>query len=571
MPNPSPGITLFTPQNPNVFLIQQIYVPGVAPSTDSNGNTIGNVIPTVGSLVIDLVDNNTLYTVDAVDGTTHASTLNPIRMEVSNTNPNDSLTSVISYGNDIFRLYYDARTSPSVVRPDSRIIVYGTDNVSYQIVQNPGTSQTVLSQNYDSTGTYIGPLVPLGAVLDSTGNSIAGAKYCTPCYINTTLVDGEELFIQVFNSQGALTATISAFAKQSVIVNELGFTVPTISGISIASTQSRGNNELYIYQNQNIDSLGIQIVLTYTDGHQQVVAIDNSRCFLYGLSDFVPSYPGLQQNILVKYFLGSDESASNSLLTQGRTFVTAEASLVVVPNLLATGVKISVIPRWNNSTNKYDLFYYLYNTARTAVINITGLVTISNSTPYVGNLYGVAQNLTLEVDMSQVYPATYTTPTTYQQTCIITLQPVVALVRYILQDASNAPVVYGADSSNNRRPIINFSTSANQYVVSSIFANSAAFIQSFYTDANPPYDVGTETQPLTPTHFQLRDPASGVAITAAPIPITGYNASFSITGTGLQNRYAGTGGVVIVEFLQYVSSSSTLVLFGVPVDVYTVA
>lgn len=564
-------ITLFTPRNPGLFLLPQIYVPGVSPSVNSSGNTIGNIIPVVGSLVIDVTNNNTLYVVDAVDSNTHASTLNPAQMEVSNTNPDDSLVSIISYGNDIFRVYYDTRTSPITTRPDSRIVVFGTDNVNYQIVINPGSSQTVISQNYNSAGAYTGPLVPMAALTNASGTTIEGAMWCTPCYVNTTLTDGEELFIQVFNSQGAMTAQISAFAKLSVIVNELDFVIPTISSIAITSTQNRGNNEIYIYQNQNVDSLGIQIILTFTDGHQTTVPIDNTQCFLYGTEDFVASYPGLQQNILVKYFLSSDETATNSLLSEGRNFVTGEVSLIVVPNQLTTGVKISTIPRWNSSTSAYDLFFYLYSVSRNTVVNVTGMVTIDTSTPYNGSLYGVAQNLTLTLDMSQVDPTTYTQSTTYQQTLVITLQPIAALVRYILADATNAAVVFGADSTNNRRPILNFSTSGNQYVISSIFANQAAFLLSFYTDGNPPYDVSNETSAPVPTHFQLRDPSSGLAITTAPIPLASYNTPFNITGTGLQNRYAGTGSTVLVEFLTIVSGSATLINYGTPCDVYTVA
>lgn len=564
-------ITLFTPKNPSLFTIDQIYVPGVAPTVNSSGNTVGNIIPVVGSLVIDVINNNTLYVVDAVDPNTHASTLNPAQIDVTNLTLSETLVSVISYGNDIFRIYYDTRTTPLTVTPDRRIVIFGTDIVNYQIVKNPGPTQTIISQNYDSAGAYTGPLVPMAPITNAAGTAVVGASYCTPCYINTTIADGEELFIQVFNSQGAMVATVSAFAKLSVIINELDYVVPTISGVTITSTQTRGNNEIYIFQNQDVSSLGIQIVLTFTDGHQTIVPIDNTQCFLYGLADFVPSYPGLQQNILVKYFLSSDQTATNALLSQGRNFITAEASLVVITNQLATGVKIATIPRWNNSTNQYDLFFYLYSIARNTMLNVTGLVTINQSTPYSGVLYGVAQNLTLDLDMSLADPTTYPTSTLYQQTLVITLQPIAALTRYILADATNASVVYGADSSLNRRPIIDFSTSAQQYSISTIFANQAAFLQSFYTDANPPYDTSTETAPPIPTHFQLRDPASGLAITPAPIPIANYNAPFSITGTGLQSRYTGTGAVVIVEFLSVINSTTTLLLIGVPVDVYTVA
>ena len=571
MPSTPSGITLFQAEKPDTFLLSQIYVPGVTPNLTTIPPT-GNVIPVVGCILVDTINNNTLYIVQSVDPTTYATTYVPAHMDVTNTDPNEALTSIISYGNDIFRIYYDTRTNPATVRPDSRLVFFGTDNVSYQIVENPGNSQTVLSLNYDASGTYIGPLVPLAnapTLLSNGGiTTTPDTMTCMPCYISQPLVDGQELFIQVFNSQGAQVAQVSAFAKQSIIVNELGYVIPTIADVSIISTQSRPNNEIYIFQNQDVASLGLQVQLTYTDGTTQVAAIDNSKCFIYGTSDFIASYPGLQQTILVKYFLSQDETATTTLLTQDQSFVSAEASLVVVSNKLSYGVKISALPRWNSATNRYDLNFFLYTTERTSMYNVTGLVTISATTPYAGSLYGVAQSLILELDMMRVDPTTYSSSTLYQQNLIITLQPISQLVRYVLADSSNATVVYGADSSNNRRPQLIFDTTTNMYGVSTIFANQAAFLQSFYTDANPLYDTTTETQPPTPTHFQIRDPASGAAITAAPIPLANYNAEFNVTGTGAANRYAGIGSSLVVEFLNVVNSTTTLILYGSVVDVY---
>lgn len=566
----STGLTLFIAEKISTFLLSQIYVPGVTPNLTVTPPT-GNIIPVVGCILVDVIDNETLYVVTAVDPTTYATTYEPAKMAVSNTDPNDSLVSIISYGNDIFRVYYDTRTSPIQVTPDDRIVVYGLDNASYRIVTNPGAAnQAILSQYYDASGTYIGPLVPMGQVQDAQGNAILGQSFCPPCYVNQDLTASQELFIQVFNAQGAQVCQISAFAQPSVIVNELGFTIPTISDISITSTQMRSNNEIYIYEKQDSDALGIQITLTYADGHTRNVPIDNAVCYLYGLEDYVASYPGLQQNILAKYFLSADETATAALQSSGVSFITAEASLVVISNNLSYGVKISTIPRWNNATNNYDLFFYLYNTNRNGVTNVTNLVTINASTPYSGTTYGVVQSLLLELDMSQVDPTTYSVSTIYQQQVLITLQPISQLVRYIIADSNNANYVFGADSTNNRRPQLYFNTSTNQYYIPSLFANQAAFLLSFYTDANAPYDTATETAPPVPTHFQLRDPSSGVAITTAPIPVTSYNTPFNITAVGAQSRYTGPGANVIVEFLYYVNNTTMLTLYGTACDVLAV-
>jgi hypothetical protein len=555
------GITLFTPQNPIIIRMADLYIPLPLPAT-------GTIIPVVGCFVIDVDNNNTVWVVDAVDPTTHASTLSPARMLVSNTNPADSLTSIISYGNDVFRIYYDLRTSPIEVQPDTKLVVFGTDNVSYQLVQNPGPSQTVISRHYDSSGTYTGPLAPMAVVVDSTGTPHPGAAYMLPCNVQVALTDGEEIFIEVFNSEGAQTCLISAFAKQSIIINEAISPSPIITAISILSTQSRSGNEIFIYEGQSIASLGLQVQLTYSDGHLRIVPIDGTQCFLYGTEDFVPSYPGLQQGLIAKYFLELTETMSISLAQLNRNYVTVETNLVVIPNGLQAGVKISVIPQWNITTSSYNLSYFLYSITRDRVINVTSLVTISSGTPYVPTYFGGPQVLTLQLDMSLAEPTLYSVSTIYQQTCIITLQPRIAIDRYTLKDATNAPVTYGLTLPGLPRPVLHYDSTLSQYYVPSAFTSLPIFLQTFFTNANPPYDTTTETQAPTPTHFWLRDPSSGVLLSSAALPVTSFNAAMSIIGAGLANRYAGVGSVILVEFLVQVTPGNYLLLFGVPCDVY---
>lgn len=554
------GITLFTPQNPIVIRIEDLYNPAVTPPT-------GNIIPVVDCLVVDTADNNTIWIVTAVDPNTHASTLAPARMAVSNTNPSESLVSIISYGNDIFRVYYDVRTLPITVRPDKGLVVFGTDVVSYQLVQNPGPNQVVLSRHYDASGNYTGTLVPMAQVVGLSGTTHPGASYPTACNIQTPLTDGEEVFLEVFNSQGAQIALISAFAKQSIIINESITPLPIITGATILSNQTRSNNEIFIYQGQSISSLGIQVQLIYSNGYTRIVPIDQQKCYLYGVEDFVASYPGLQQTLIAKYFLDSDEAMSLSLAQTSVSFVVAESNLIVISNGLVAGVKISVVPTWNPATNQYNLNFFLYTTTRDVVINVTNLVTLLPSTPFNGAYYGFPQNITLQLDMHLVQPNIYPVSTIYQQSEIITLQPVSTIDRYVIKDTTTAVLTFGKTSTTIQRPAIHYDVSRQQYYIPSLFPTEDVFLQAFFVNANPPYDTTVETEPPTPTHFQFRDPSSGVLLTSAPIPISSYNTAVSIIGAGPANRYSGLGNNILVEFVEIIGST-TLILYGVPVDVF---
>jgi hypothetical protein len=97
-----------------------------------------------------------------------------------------------------------------------------------------------------------------------------------------------------------------------------------------------------------------------------------------------------------------------------------------------------------------------------------------------------------------------------------------------------------------------------------VFGNVQAFLTSAYYAASPPYDGSVEAIPQTPTHFILRNVTTGASLVAAPIPLTGYSLPFNIVGDAV-GQYNNT--VVIVEFINVISSSQRRILYGAPVNV----
>ena len=550
-------ITLFQQQKPDIYLRSQIY--------DSVNNPTGDVIPKVGDLVQDIQNNQgVLYYVQTVDPVTHNSTLAQETIIAVEDGSDDSLASVVSYKNDIYTLYFDNRTKPWTIQPDSHTIVRGISNANYEVLRYPGTPNEVsIALVYDASGTFMGDrpaLMPLSS--DNPGFG----SYFQQCNTTADLVDGEELELVIYNSYGAERARITCTAKQSTIQNENAGRVPVIVGLTIGSAQLRSNNEIYIYERQDPGSLALTVTVNYDDGTAIDVPIDNQRCFEYGLSGFVASYPGLQQTILIKYMISNDQNVSQALLAQNDRYITAEISLVVIPNELTSPVKLAVIPRWNPNLNLYTLFYYLYKVDGTGVTNVTQWVTVSEGS-FNGGLFGTAQDFTVLVDLQQVDPVTYLAPTPYQQEVIITLQPATIYQRYTLRDAINSLYVYGVDAPNNRRPVLHYDVNRQQYFVpTSLFPSSDSFLQSFYTESSPPYDTSTSTLPPTPTHFLLRDPATGLALVATPLPINAYEVAFSITGSGDPSRYVSSN--VIVEFIVELDNNTSQIIFGASADCY---
>lgn len=164
--------------------------------------------------------------------------------------------------------------------------------------------------------------------------------------------------------------------------------------------------------------------------------------------------------------------------------------------------------------------------------------------------------------MTKVDPTVYQGVATYTQGTTIKLLPPTSYVRYILSDSTSSPFTYGNDSTSDRRPVLLFDSNKGKYFIpSSVFTNEAAVLQSFFYDANPPYDSRTESNVPVPTHFGVRDPYTGVLLSLNPLST--YTSGFT-----LSNSKDYTNQTVIVEFhLQ--NADSDLIIYGVPVDVHS--
>ncbi len=533
-------------KNPGTFLYSSLYLPSVAGST-------GLIVPAVGSVI---VNGSTLQTVTSVNLALLTFTLADVLLG----NADDGLSSVVSYGNDLFRAFYDTRSNPYRLSVSERVIIYGGAPSTYQVVRYPSdpVQKTPISRYYDATGTYVSPLVPLERLSPGVNSWI-----CPACQMTIQPADNEELGLEIYNDVGTLVATVSLFAKQSAIINDAFAYQPRIVSIAVQSTQKLATGDCYIFERQSFDNLDLQAILTYQDGSTRLVNIDSKQCFLYGQEDFIASYGGLRQTMMIKYFLSSDEVAVGTDLTDGS--ISIEFNVVVVANKSTATVKLSVVPEWNAATAQYVLRYFYYSTNHQACVDATSYISIISGT-YTGNNYINTQSFVVSLDLSKIDPTTYSASVIYTQNIAIKLQPQITLVRYTLQDALSSPYVYGQDSTNSRRPVLFYDASLNQYFIpSGIFTNLQAVINSFYTNANPPYDPQVDAAAPIPTHFLIRDAFQGAMITPTILPLSTYSAAFTII-SAVGGNYVGS--TVIVEFINQVSPTNNLILYGVPVDVY---
>jgi hypothetical protein len=558
MTNPIlPPTALLRPKNAGLYDRSQIYDPTF---TDDAylADLRQKIVPYPGSLVRD-VDETPLW-VTGVDPVTMV----PSYVAVPLSTNNDAVVSMLNYGNSVLRLYLDYRALPYPATPDAKCIFIGKSPRFYSLTSNTGTAQeSVVSQYFDSTNTLISQMVPL-APLDSSMSS----WYLPRCHISQVLTDNEEITVKIFDEAGTEVYSALLFTKESAVINEDVLYAPKITGMTVTGNQQLANGTFYLYEKQDFDSLGLTANLVYDDGSITTAPVDGVKCILYGQHDFISSFSGLTQNVSVKYYRSRSEAISPSIGDPTGEMITITVPVTVIPNILGVTVKIMAIPQWNSAQARYQVRYWAYWADGRSHADVSGYVSITQGSLVTDSSYfGVAQTYTIGVDMNLVDPTHYPTSTLYQQNVVIKFGAPTTLVKWSIRDANTSQYIYGLDTVLSRRPLLKYDNGRQQYFVSSaLFANQAAFINSFYTQASPPYDPSISQIPQQPTHFVVRDIVSGAMIISAPIALTSYSQLFSVIGDAT-GAYVGRS--VMIEFLNIVSSSVSNILYGVPVDVVT--
>lgn len=546
---------LLRPQMPGVYRRNMIYDPtwGDPSYTEYSGQRI---VPAIGSVVKD-VDNTPLWVV-STDPVTYIPTYTAIPLSTVN----DNVVSLLNYGNTTLRLYVDYRNAPYPATVDSKCIFIGKSPRFYSLTRYPRTpQQTIISQYFDLSGQLVSGLIPLQP-LDDTNTS----WYLQRGHINNILDENEEIGVTIYSEDGVEVSSAILFAKTSAVINESVIYSPTIVGLTLEGNQKLANGTFYLYEKQNFDSLGLQVTVVYDDGSVISVPIDGQKCILYGQNDFISTFSGLTQYLIVKYFRSSDESLAPNLADPTGSMITTKFPVTVIPNTLGTTAKIMVMPYYNANLARYLIKYFMYFGDGRSSVDITPHVTISNGTlETTSPFFGISQKYIISVNMYLVDPTNYATDTTFQQAVVLTLNNPNQTVKYTVRDSENSPEIYGLDTSVSKRPSLRWDTTRTQmFIPSYIFGNKQAFLNSFYYKATPPYDPSVSELPQEPTHFVIRNIISGQMIISAPISVTSFNQAFNIIND-TTGQYVGS--TVIIEFINRISNNVSRVLFGVPVDV----
>lgn len=580
---------LFGERASGVYLKSEIFFPDSQNTVDPS--TSGKIVPAVGSLVVDDTTglHNQVYVVTAVNQLTYEPTLIPASIIM---NGEAQVDRVLSYGNDIFMIYFSSVTKSiegsnvNLTRliVDNKLSLFGKHAATFQLIQiDENGNEQIISRKYVAGDNNT--LVPAGTNIPMLDTGIEGVRKCDGCYTDVTLKEGEEIRCDVYTAGGILIAQINLIAKKAHLLNETIDTSNPITGMTIKGTQQTADGDLYLFQGQNYKELGIFVELHYSNGNSSIVAIDNRRGFCYGLEKITSGIIDAEFNILVKYYLSNsdatgtivDGAIEDDTITR---FLTSTAKVKIISGAKDLISKVSPIPRWSVADGKWYLDLLRYRDSRlqtpyaTSDQNDPEYVSISG---FNGASFGTSQTVTLTYNEVVNNLGSKESRTA---SFIIELRDPrdsnTGKNYWLIKDSNNSSVTYGDNTNGHKRPRIRYNNSATAsergyYIPSDIFAANTTqtavqvFLENFYTNANPPKRAN-ETIAPTPTHFRVKLP-NGTALSRTAIPVAQFTNNLGIIVQQGSNDNYLVGKTVVVEFLKEIDSSTSEYLYGVPVDV----
>lgn len=564
-PSDKESILLFGSRRPSVYPKEIIYDPDRDGEWHPNS---GKIIPQLKSIAVSLigVDVFKLEVVSAIHPKTHKATFSPVGTVSSGEEIEQ--TRILSYGNDRWYLRYDDRLEATKIMVDSALPILGVENSYYKLIRVlESEEREIISAYIDSEDNFVSDRIPLTTVhVDHPG-----VKLGTDCHTYAKLSDGEIIELEVYNVRGTLTMQVKLIVMRATLDNDLNNQSNPIVEFNAEASQMNGD-DFYIDQRQDPSHLNITPYVIYADGSREIIPIDvvngvtkttrgkNAHCFLYGLENFHPSFPGNVQPITLKFYLNRRQQSPIVQDDGVERFLSCHKNIRVIPNDSTYGLKLSPVPIFNNSTNSWELRLFVYTERRDTVEDITRMVTI---TGFNGGKYYDPQNVKLSFDLQDYFGESLISR--YVQNLWIKLFPPTDFMKYVYKETEESEHIFGMESVHFKRPVIHYDKDLRQYFIpTSIFPDKEAFLKEFYYQANP-LVVSTDTyDPTVPTHFTLRDVTSGQVLLSAPIELDKYNKAWNVVD---EDPEFILGRTVIVEFLEFLNGKYSII-HGVPVETY---
>lgn len=351
-----------------------------------------------------------LYRVVAVDYETGLSTLEKHSDKNLNSGLAESdvlLSSKPGSVADAFRIYVNTDVVPHLLNFDNFLHVYGSSAQYLKVFRGVdiGKDGHVISAQFNSSGIMSTENIQLEQVQDPHG-SIRAIKTPQSGFVTDTLQEGEVVTVVIYSGAGEVLSVSRLVTVLSNAVRNIDASKKQITNIALVTPFLSATDSLLLEVpvNLTVESIPMQMAVTYNDGSKESYAIGDDKAALHGIENFISSEMGYTAELMLTYTLSKGETSNLVKSVGERSFISKPYRLRTVDSDSAYSVKLFVIPKWNFTKNAWELEFYLYTLDRDVFYRVTPYVEYNvNSAAFDGGLFNVAQQLQVSVNLSKVH------------------------------------------------------------------------------------------------------------------------------------------------------------------------
>lgn len=467
-----------------------------------SGNAAGKYIPKVLDYVEDTAARITYQVMDLDDvykPTLERVTPRPIA-------DLDSEDVLLSDTRDSFRVWVDKSVFPHRLQVDGRTYVNARNARFASVFRgNPyhGTAE-VVSIVLDPSGQVIDTKIPLELSTLATGQNV-NQYYVPTAYTKHDLKNNEMCYVEFYSAEGHFLSSKELRVIESNFVRNIDRSLRSVIGIALESPLMSKTvpGLLEVPLNLTLNSLNLTGVVNYNSGTPVRRVVDGNKFSINGMDAYIPSQPGQESPMFLKYVLAPDEVAlRGGGISPDRSI--QEPIIVktvdVDPSITAM---LYAYPVWVNQSTGYRLQWYMLNLDRNMLYDVTGLVELGpNSDPFRGLLYGQRQDLNFVLNLQKVN--SQFRAWNHIQTVGITL----------FRDGNATGTKWSIAFTPNQNPVYGMNIAArtkmiNQNLsnvdISNGFATQEEWLEALYYNTKPIFNPRLEgpERPIPPDHFVL--------------------------------------------------------------------
>lgn len=443
-----------------------------------------------------------------------------------------------------YRIYVNSKLIPSPFQIDTRVMINGSENAYIKLFRGHNTSNSgeVLSGVFNSAKRMTTENIPLEA-LTIPHRTNTTYKKPTGGWITEAVSDGEVITCVVYTNSGIPSASFRLLVVDTEFMRNIDESKKHITDITLISPyiSETDSRLLELPIGMVTQSSSFMGKVTYNDGSFTTYPVDGTKFSLHGLQNYVASRLNDVSPVILNYRLSSTEFANGIQVVGDHKFINRNYRVKTVESNNRYNVKLYPLLRYNHTTNKWELNWWLYNLNRDAPVEVTNFIEYAANKTFNGSRYGEAQAITVVLNLERL-GTSYAYFRHVEHFTITLARPIntIPVTSYYL-------IQFDGNSGVGEKTMVDVTGKNGNYTIniSNGFPNVQAMIQSWYYGGEPliyPYNEVIAPRPNR-VRISKGNWSKEINIEDLMKPITGVNVAIA------------TGDCFELEFLRTDSNS----------------